>query len=138
MDLFHRRLEIYDNHLVYEHRTILKKFETTIAYSHISKFFLTRGVFFAEVEIVAPGLKEGIKLRYVNKKGAMISKFLIDEKIKYFNGKSSKEDFVLMDKIEKFIKRLQQLRKEKKIGNKELEKRKLGFLKNMIKFSKTH
>lgn len=133
MEVFHRTLYIYDQHIVFKHRNWIKKFETTIPYTHVSKFFLTEGIFFSEVEIVAPGLKESIKLRFVPKRGARISKFLIDEKTKAFGGKASEEDLENIDKIEKYMGRLYELKRQKKISQDELFHRREIFLKKIEK-----
>jgi flagellar motility protein MotE (MotC chaperone) len=103
-------------------------------YTHVSKFFLTEGIFFSSIEIVAPGeLKESIKLKFVSKKGARIAKFIIDEKTKEFGGRAEPEDLEYIKKIEKYIKRLYQLKKERKISYKELNKRREIFLKKIEK-----
>lgn len=133
MSYFHHTLYIYDQHIIYKHRNFIKKFETTISFTHISKFFLTEGIFFSEVEIVAPGLKESIKLRFVPKRGARIAKFLIDEKTKAFGGKATEKDLENIDKIEKYIGRLYELKKKKKISQKELYQRREIFLKKIEK-----
>jgi len=136
MEIFGRFLNLYDQNVVYKHRGWIRKYETSISYPHISKFFLTEGLFFAEVEIVAPGLKESIRLRYVSKSGARIAKFLIDEKVKVFNGKATEKDLENIDKIEKYVKRLHDLLKERKISHKEIEKRREIFLKKIEKNSR--
>lgn len=133
MEVFHRTLYIYDQYIIFKHRNWFRKFETTMPYNHVSKFFLTEGIFFSEVEIVAPGLKETIKLRYVPKNGARIAKFLIDEKTKVFGGKATSSDLENIDKIEKYIGRLYELKKAKKISPKELYKRREIFLKKIEK-----
>jgi hypothetical protein len=92
MEVFHRTLYIYDQHIIFKHRNWLRKYETTIPYTHVSKFFLTEGIFFSEIEIVAPGLKESITLKYVPKRGARISKFIIDEKTKEFDALKLEKD----------------------------------------------
>ena len=123
LEVFARTLFVLDQHLLYKHRTFFKKYETTIPYTSISKFYLTEGIFFSEVEIVAPGLKEDIKLRYTPKKGSRITKFLIDEKIKAYAGKSKPKDLENIEKIEKYMERLYELKKEGKIKLKELHQR---------------
>jgi len=133
MEVFHRTLYIYDQHIIFKHRNWLRKYETTIPYTHVSKFFLTEGIFFSEVEIVAPGLKESITLKYVPKRGARISKFIIDEKTKEFGGKASSEDLENIDKIEKYIGRLYELIKNRKISQKELYQRREIYLKKIEK-----
>jgi len=133
MEIFRRTLYIYDQQLIFKHRNYIRKFETTMPYTHISKFFLTEGIFFSEVEIVAPGLKESIKLRFVPKRGARIAKFLIDEKTKAFGGKATEKDLENIDKIEKYIGRLYELKKKKKISQKELYQRREIFLKKIEK-----
>jgi len=136
LEIFARILYVYHQHLVYKHRTFFKKFETTIPYTSISKFYLTEGIFFSEVEIVAPGLKEDIKLRFTPKRGSRITKFLIDEKIKYFTGKSKPKDLEDITKIENYIERLYELKKEKKIKLEELFKRREHFFKKIEKNSR--
>lgn len=133
MEVFHQTLYIYDQQIIYKHRNWIRKFETTIPYTHVSKFFLTEGIFFSDVEIVAPGLKESIKLRFVPKRGARIAKFLIDEKTKAFGGKATEDDLKNIDKIEKYMKRLYEHKKEKKIDDKELYERREIFLKKIEK-----
>jgi len=133
MELFHRTLFVYDQQIIYKHRNLFRKFETTIPYTHVSKFFLTEGIIFSDVEIVAPGLKESIKLRYVTKRGARIAKFLIDEKTKAFGGKASAEDLENIDKIEKYIGRLYEIKKNRKISQEELYVRREIFLKKIEK-----
>lgn len=136
LEIFNRTLFIFDQHLVYKHRTFLKKYETTIPYTSISKVYLTEGVFFSEVEIVAPGLKEDIRLKFTPKRASRISKFLIDEKIKDFTGKSKPRDLENIEKIEKYISRLHELLKEKKIDKKELHQRREEFFKKIEKNSR--
>jgi len=136
LEIFARILYVYDQHLVYKHRTWLKKFETTIPYTSISKFYLTEGVFFSEVEIVAPGLKEDIRLRFTPKRGSRITKFLIDEKIKMFTGKSKPKDLEAIEKVENYIERLYELKKQGKIKVKELIKRREDFFKKIEKNSR--
>ncbi len=136
LEIFARILYVYDQHLVYKHRTFFKKFETTIPYTSISKVYLTEGIFYSEVEIVAPGLKEDIKLRFTPKRGSRISKFLIDEKIKDFTGKSKPKDLENIRKIENYIERIFELKKEKKIDKKEALKRRENFFKKIEKNSK--
>jgi hypothetical protein len=136
LEIFSRILYVYDQHLVYKHRTFFKKYETTIPYTSISKVYLTEGIFFSEVEIVAPGLKEDIKLRFTPKRGSRISKFLIDEKIKDFTGKSKPKDLENIRKIENYIERIYELKKEKKITAKEAIKRREVFFKKIEKNSR--
>ena len=136
LEIFARILYVYDQHLVYKHRTFFKKFETTIPYTSISKFYLTEGIFFSEVEIVAPGLKEDIRLKFTPKRGSKITKFLIEEKIKDFTGKSKPKDLENIQKIEKYIERLYELKKEGKIKLKELFKRREDFFKKIEKNSR--
>jgi hypothetical protein len=136
LEIFARILYVYDQHLVYKHRTFFKKYETTIPYTSISKVYLTEGIFFSEVEIVAPGLKEDIKLRFTPKRGSRISKFLIDEKIKDFTGKSKPKDLENIRKIENYIERIYELKKEKKITAKEAIKRREVFFKKIEKNSR--
>lgn len=136
LEIFARILYVYDQHLVYKHRTWLKKFETTIPYTSISKFYLTEGVFFSEVEIVAPGLKEDIRLRFTPKRGSRITKFLIDEKIEMFTGKSKPKDLEAIEKVENYIERLYELKKQGKIKVKELIKRREDFFKKIEKNSR--
>ena len=136
MEIFGRFLMVYDQNLVYRHRNWFKKFETTISYPHVSKFFLTEGIFFSEVEIVAPGLKESIRLRFVPKRAARITKFIIDEKVKVFNGKGTSADLENIDKIEKYMQRLYELKKNKKLSRQELEKRREAFLQKIEKLSR--
>lgn len=136
LEIFARILYVYDQHLVYKHRTFIKKYETTIPYTSISKFYLTEGIFFSEVEIVAPGLKEDIKLRFTPKRGSRITKFIIDEKIKYFTSKSKPKDLEDIMKIEKYIERLYDLKKQGKIKLKELYKRREDFFKKIEKNSR--
>lgn len=136
LEIFARILYVYDQHLVYKHRTFFKKFETTIPYTSISKVYLTEGILFSEVEIVAPGLKEDIKLRFTPKRGSRISKFLIDEKIKDFTGKSKPKDLENIRKIENYIERIYELKKEKKITPKEAIKRREVFFKKIEKNSR--
>ena len=136
LEVFARTLFVLDQHLLYKHRTFFKKYETTIPYTSISKFYLTEGIFFSEVEIVAPGLKEDIKLRYTPKKGSRITKFLIDEKIKAYAGKSKPKDLENIEKIEKYMERLYELKKEGKIKLKELNQRREEFFKKIEKNSR--
>lgn len=133
MSYFHHTLYIYQQQLVYKHRNLIRKFETTIPFTQISKFFLTEGIFFSEVEIVAPGLKDSIRLRFVPKRGARIAKFLIDEKTKEYSGKATTEDLENIEKIEKYIGRLYELKKKGKISPKELYQRREIFLKKIEK-----
>lgn len=136
LEIFARVLYVYDQHLVYKHRTFIRKYETTIPYTSISKVYLTEGIFFSEVEIVAPGLKEDIRLKFTPKRGSRISKFLIDEKIKDFTGKSKEKDLETIRKIENYIERVHELKKEKKINKKEAHKRREDFFKKIEKYSK--
>lgn len=136
MEIFHQTIYVYDQHITYKHRTWFKKYETTIPYTHISKFFLTQGIFFSDIEIVAPGLKESIKLRFVSKSGARIAKFLIDEKTKVFGGKASKKDLENIERIENYMSRLYELKKSKKISQDELYKRSEVFLKKIEKYNR--
>jgi len=136
LEIFDRILFVYDQHLVYKHRSFFKKYETTIPYTSISKFYLTEGIFFSEVEIVAPGLKEDIRLKFTPKRGSKITKFLIEEKIKDFTGKSKPKDLENIQKIEKYIERLYELKKEGKIKLKELFKRREDFFKKIEKNSR--
>lgn len=133
MEIFHQTIFVFDQHITYKHRNFIRKFETTIPFTHISKFFLTEGIIFSDIEIVAPGLKESIKLRFVSKRGARIAKFLIDEKTKAFGGKASSKDLENIDKIEKYVSRLYELKKERKISLNELYKRREIFLKKIEK-----
>lgn len=136
LEIFNRTLFVLDQHLLYKHRTFFKKYETTIPYTSISKFYLTEGIFFSEVEIVAPGLKEDIKLKFTPKKGSRITKFIIDEKIKSFTGKSKPKDLENIEKIEKYIERLFELKKEGKIKLKELNQRREEYFKKFEKSSR--
>ena len=136
MEVFHQTIYVYEQHITYKHRSWIRKYETTIPFTHISKFFLTEGLFFSDIELVAPGLKESIKLRYVSKTGARIAKFLIDEKTKVFGGKATNKDLENIDKIEKYVARLYELKKEKKISLEELYKRREIFLKKFEKLNR--
>lgn len=136
MEIFGRYILVYDQNLLYKYRGWIRKHETTIAYTHISKFFLTEGLFFSDIEVVDDGLKESIKMRFVPKRGARIAKFLIEEKVKISSGKATNKDLEVLDKIEKYIHRLHQLKKEKKISHRELEKRTYEFLKKIEKNSR--
>ena len=136
MEIFGRYLMVYDQNLVYKYRGWFRKHETTIAYTHISKFFLTEGIFYSDIEVVDDGLKESIKMRFVPKRGARIAKFLIEEKVKVTSGKATAQDLEIMDKIEKYIHRLHQFKKDRKITHKDIEKRTEEFLRKIEKSSR--
>ena len=53
-----------------------------------------------------------------------------------FNGKGTSEDLENIDKIEKYIHRLLELKKNKKLSKKELEKRREAFLQKIEKLSR--
>jgi len=137
--LFEIHLCIYDQHILFKTRDFLNKFETSIPYIQIAAIYITEGLFFAKIEILSSGLveKKGVRgeilIKYVPKRGAKITKFLIEEKMREFQGQGKPSDLEHLQKIEKYIKHLNDNFKAKKITLKEMFDRRERFLSKVIK-----
>ena len=137
--IFFKELCILDQHLKFKTRNYIHKFETSIPYSQIAAIYITEGMFFAKIEILSSGLveKKGIRgeilIKYVPKRGAKITKFLIEEKMREFQGQGKPSDLEHLQKIEKYIKHLNDNFKAKKITLKEMFDRRERFLSKIIK-----
>ncbi len=137
--IFFKELCIYDQHLKFKTRNYIHKFETSIPYSQIAAIYITEGMFFSKIEILSSGLveKKGIRgeilIKFVTKNGAKITKFLIEEKMREFQGQGKQQDMEHLQKIEKYIRHLVENLKAKKINKKEMLERRERFLNKVIK-----
>jgi hypothetical protein len=137
--IFWRELRVLDQHLKFQTRNYIHKFETSIPYSQIAAIYITEGIFFSKIEILSSGLVEKkdirgeILIKFVPKRGAQITKFLIEEKMREFQGQGKPGDREHLQKIEKYIKHLNDNYKEKKISKKEMLERRERFLNKVIK-----
>jgi len=137
--IFFRELRVLDQHLKFQTRNYIHKFETSIPYTQIAAIYITEGFFFSKIEVLSSGLVQtkGIRgeilIKFVPKKGARITKFLIEEKMREFQGQGKPGDMEYLHKIEKYIRHLNQNFKEKKITKKEMLERRERFLEKVIK-----
>jgi hypothetical protein len=131
--IFAPHLYIYDDLLIYRKRKLLKINEITISYNRIAQVQLTRGIFFAGLEIITSG-PDRIMIRYVSKKNAIKAKRIIDEKIYYSHAKhrpdNNPDPGVSID-YEKALSRLKELLSKEQITEREFRQKKADLLKKI-------
>jgi hypothetical protein len=143
-DPFPRTITLFEQNLVYKHRNVIRKYETTIPYSQIATFYLTEGIFFSKIEILSSGLiqskevRGGIILRFLSKRKARIIKFLLNEKMKQFQNKNKEETPVIIEKIENYLYKLYDLKNKGKMKFDELDERRDNFLMKILKANQVH
>lgn len=143
-DPFPRTITLYEQNMIYKHRNLIRKYETSIPYSQIATLYLTEGIFFSKLQILSSGLiqsKEvmgGIVLRFVSKRKAKIIKFIVEEKIKQFQGKGKEQTPQIIEKIENYLSKLYELKKRDLIKFGELDERRDAFLKKLLKANQVH
>lgn len=135
--LFPHKLAIYDDKVVYKHRTLFKISETTITYNHMSQVDVTRSFIFASLEIINTGGVKDILIKYVKKKYAIQAKSIIDQKIQLIHNSSQHPEYKkhtgdsVVVKTEKALNRLKELHKKGSITEKEFKKRRDKVLKTL-------
>lgn len=138
--MFPHRLFVYDDKVVYKARKLFRVSETSITYNHMSQVDVTRGIFFASVEIINTGGVKDILIRYVPKKKALKAKRIIDQKIhRIHNANEHPEHGRYSDdsnlvKMEKSLNRLKELHHKEMISTREYNKRKKKILKQVHKW----
>jgi len=124
---------VYNDMLIYKRRNWFAVKEITIPYNQIAQANLIRGIFFGQVDIMTSGTGD-VQARFVNKKGSIKAKRIIDRKIYQAHQKHRKEDDSKAHKqavrnYERSLHRLQELVERKKITKREFNKRKKTLLK---------
>ncbi len=145
--MFAHRLHIFDNKMVYHARSYFVKItEVTISYNHVSQVYLTKGLFFATLEIINTGGTKDIIIKYVPKKKAEQAKRIIDSKIHNltedpFSKEKTQSNSNLTKKrshaelelnsVEMALSRLEELLLRNRISKKEYEKKRKSILQDM-------
>lgn len=145
--MFHHKLHIYENKMVYRAREkFIRVIEITISYNHVAQVYLTKGIYFATLEIINTGGVKDIIIKYVPKSKAEQAKRIIDSKIhmlkkdpfqsdtqeiKSLSGKNSKHREVEVEPVEQALSRLDELLIRRKISKKEYDKKRKSILKNL-------
>lgn len=125
---------IYDDRMMFKRRRWFKIFEITITYNHVAQANLTKGVFFATIEIINSGGYENASLKNIPNKDATKAKKMIDQKIRLVHTKD--KGFTIADdkkvqKLEKSLNRLMELLRKKRINKREFNKRKKILLRKI-------
>jgi hypothetical protein len=131
--IFAPHLYIYDDLLIYRKRRLLKINEVTISYNRIAQVILTRGIFFAGMEIITTG-PDHISIRFVSKKKATKAKRIIDQKIYHSHAKhrpDAQAGGATSLEYEKALNRLRELLSKEQITQREFNKRKADLLKKI-------
>jgi hypothetical protein len=131
--IFPPQLYIYDDLLLYKKRKLFSSKEITISYNQISQITLSKGIFFARLDVVTTGT-EDIFIKFVDKKTAAQAKKIIDQKIyrshakhhEDIKGKSSSEL-----NMEKSLSRLYELFIQGHMSEKDYKKKKDALLSNL-------
>lgn len=126
-------LYIYNDLLIYKKRKFFRLFENTISYSHIVRVNLTRGIFFANLEIITSA-DENVIVKFIGKKRAMKAKKLIDQKIygalaKHQEAPSEQKSSSL--EYEKGLSRLKELLTKGQLSKREFERKRADLLKKI-------
>ena len=145
--VFAHKLHIYDNKMVYRARQYgFKVTEVTISYTHVAQVYLTKGIFFATLEIINTGGTKDIIIKYVPKRKAEQAKRIIDSKIHNIKEdpfskekagpqpltvKKSLSPELQLDEVEIALSRLEELFLRNRISKKEYEKKRKSVLQNM-------
>ena len=135
--MFPHRLYVYDDKVVYKQRKLIKITETTISYNHMSQVDISRGLFFASLEIINTGGVKDILIRHVGKRKAMAAKRIIDQKIHNIHATSKHpesnkfREASEIETLEKNLNRLKELHSKGRITSREHEKRKKKLLKTI-------
>jgi hypothetical protein len=131
--IFPSELYIYDDLILYKKRRLFSSKEVTISYNQISQVTLSKGIFFARLDVVTTGT-EDMFVNFVNKKSAAQAKKIIDQKIYHSHakhhddvkGKRSPEAA-----IEKALSRLQELLQRGHISEKDYNKKRNALLNDL-------
>lgn len=129
--IFPPKLELYDESVIYKHRSFFYADEFTLPYSHIVQVNLHKGILFASLEIVTSGI-QNLTLKYVQKDAAVRAKKLIDKKIYYALAKERPKDTAQPESIhvyERSLDRLKELLNQGKLTKSEFEKKRRELLK---------
>lgn len=135
--MFPHRLYIFDDKVVYKTRGLFRISETTISFNHMSQVDVTRGIFFASLEIINTGGVKDILIKHVRKSKAMKAKSIIDQKIHHIHNAANHPEQSryaaesLIEKTEKDLNRLKELLLKEKLTQKEYNKRRNKVLKNL-------
>ena len=124
---------IYDDLIIYKKRSWFRLKEITISYNQIARVTLTKGIFFAFMDLETTG-SDNISVRYISKKKGSYAKTIIDQKIYRSHAKHA----VAMDKAEsevqsyeKSINRLTELLNTGRISEKEFNDKKRQLLTDL-------
>jgi hypothetical protein len=123
--IFHHRLYLYDDILLYRKRKFFKVKEVTIAYSHIVQVDIISGIIFSSISILNPAT-DTIEIKGVPKHIAKKAKKIIDQKIHMAHAKHSPAKMDIsndMVKYEKSLNRLDELLQRGLITDKEYDER---------------
>jgi hypothetical protein len=145
--MFHHKLHIYENKMVYRAREkFIRVIEITISYNHVAQVYLTKGIYFATLEIINTGGVKDIIIKYVPKSKAEQAKRIIDSKIHMLKNdpfQTSKEEpktlkqkynhnrEVHVEPVEIALSRLDELLIRRKITKKEYEKKRKSILQSL-------
>lgn len=125
-------LYVYDDLLVYRKRKFFRLKEVTMAYSHIVRIDLERGLFFATLNIFTHA-HEHITVKFIGKKDAIKAKKIIDQKIysaSKHKGEEEKVSSISLD-YERSLGRLNELLNRGKLTKKEYSRKKADLLKKL-------
>jgi len=129
--IFPPYLFIFDDLLIYKRRRWFRVREVTIAYNQIAQIIVTRGIFFATIEIITNG-NDNITIKFVPREKGMQAKKIIDQKIFYSHAKHKPGDRKEMSNVflyEKSLARLNELYNRGSISKDEYEERKREILR---------
>lgn len=126
-------LSVYDDLLIYKKRSWFIVREITISYNQIARVTLTKGIFFATLEIETTGT-DNIRIKFILKGKASQAKSIIDQKIYRSHAKHApapdKESGEVVS-YEKSLSRLKELLNKERISQREFNKKKDELLKKV-------
>ena len=131
--IFPPHLYIYEDLLIYKKGHLFGSKESTISYGQISQIILSKGIFFANIQIVTTG-NDDIVVNWVNKKLASTAKKIIDQKIYQSHSKHSDAAEKVGEthiNVEKALSRLKELVVKGHLSEKEYQKKKNDLLKSV-------
>jgi len=107
--------------------------EVTISYNQIARVTLTKGIFFAFMELETTG-SDNILIRYISKSKGSYAKTIIDQKIYRSHAKHSSAPDIVENEVmsfEKSVNRLNELLNTGRISESEFKKRKDELVKKI-------
>jgi hypothetical protein len=128
--IFPPQFLIYDDILIYKKRKLFGVREMTISYNQISQVTLYKNLFFGHLEINTAGTGD-IIVRFLPKAMATKAKRIIDNKVYHSHAKhqgSTQSDTAQVQRYEKSVSRLKELKEKGQINEREFSKKKKEFL----------